>query len=122
MRKLSARVDDIFADLPESSGQEHFLTLFQNDSIKIERIVSHSHSSPPGFWYDQAEDEWVIVLRGRATLEFEDGEMIEMKEGDHLAIPSHIKHRVNQTGAETIWLAVRGNTNRPTEHLKRRLL
>jgi cupin 2 domain-containing protein len=111
MRKLS----NVFADLPKMSGQEHFLTLFGNDSLRIERIVSSSYSSPSGFWYDQAEDEWVIVLRGCATLEFEDGETIEMKEGDHLAIPSRVKHKVNQTGAETIWLAVHVNANRPTE-------
>jgi cupin 2 domain-containing protein len=122
MRKPSTRVDNIFADLPESAGQEHFLILFRNDSLKIERIVSRSHSSPAGFWYDQAEDEWVIVLRGRATLEFEDGALLEMNEGDYLTIPSHVRHRVNQTGAETIWLAVHGRANRPTEDPDRRPL
>ena len=45
-----------------------------------------------------------------AILEFEASRLIEMKEGDHLAIPSHIKHRVSQTGPETIWLAVHVKT------------
>jgi hypothetical protein len=40
--------------------------------MKIERIISQGQASPPGFWYDQAWNEWVIVLKGSATLQFED--------------------------------------------------
>jgi cupin 2 domain-containing protein len=100
------RVENIFADIPNGVGQEQFLTLFENEAVKIKRIISQSHGSPPGFWYDQPQDEWVIVLRGHAVLEFEGGELIEMKQGDHLAIARHVKHRVSQTDPETIWLAV----------------
>jgi len=107
---MAVCVENIFADLPPSSGQEQFLTLFDNEAVRIERIVSQSHSSPIGFWYDQLESEWVIVLRGYATLEFEGGKLITMKEGDHLAIPSHAKHRISQTGPDTIWLAVHVKT------------
>jgi cupin 2 domain-containing protein len=103
---LTLRVGNFFADLPDSSEQERFLTLFENETIRIERIVSHSHSSPAGFWYDQPQSEWVIILRGQGVLEFEDGEMIPLHEGDHLLIPSHFKHRVQQTGPDTLWLAV----------------
>ena len=107
---MAVCVESIFAGLPESSGQEHFLKLFDNEAVRIERIVSESHSSPTGFWYDQSESEWVMVLRGHATLEFEGGELIKMKAGDHLMIPSHVKHRISQTGSETIWLAVHVKT------------
>lgn len=100
------KVENIFAEIPGSSGQEQFLALFENKSVKIERIVSKNHSSPAGFWYDQDEDEWVIVLRGEATLEFEGGEFVRMKEGDYVMIPRHVRHRVQQTSTETIWLAV----------------
>ena len=104
------RVENIFAGAPAVIGREGFLTLFENGAVAIERIVSQSHVGPPGLWYDQPEDEWVIVLRGHATLEFEGGESVEMKEGDHLAIPSHVKHRVHRTAAETMWLAVHVKT------------
>lgn len=100
------RVGNIFEKLAGLPGQEGVLTLFRNQGLTIERIVSHFHSSPPGFWYDQAGDEWVIVLRGRAILEFESGERIEMKDGNYLTIPSHVRHRVQQTDSDTIWLAV----------------
>ena len=104
---MTVHIDNIFRNLPEICGSaEESLSLFEKPSIKIERIVSQSYSSPPGFWYDQDENEWVIVVRGEATLEFEGGELVRMKEGDHVTIPRHVKHRVHQTSPEAIWLAV----------------
>ena len=97
---------NLFADLPARVDGETFVTLFENSAAKIERIVSHSHSSPEGFWYDQADDEWVIVLSGSATLEFASGEIVELNPGDYLAIPRHVQHRVVRTSVETVWLAV----------------
>jgi cupin 2 domain-containing protein len=104
---MTPRAENIFAGIGRSSGGEEVLTLWENRAVKIERIVSDSYSSPPGFWYDQDEEEWVIVLGGRATVEFDGGELVEMKEGDHLIIASRVKHRIHRTGPETIWLAVR---------------
>ena len=103
---MTIRVENLFANLPELSRSEQSLSLFENPSVKIERIVSESYSSPLGFWYDQDEDEWVMVVRGEATLEFEGGDLVRMKEGDYVTIPRHMKHRVQQTDAKTIWLAV----------------
>ncbi len=100
---------NLFANLPRGKVGEEFSTLFENVGVKIERIVSHSTPSPDGFWYDQEDDEWVVVLRGAATLEFAGGELIEMGEGDFLTILRHVKHRVTRTSAETIWLAVHVN-------------
>ena len=99
-------VKNIFSDLPETFDPEQFQTLFQNAAVRIERIVSHSHHTPEEFWYDANEEEWVIVLRGTATLEFADGALVEMGAGDYLAIAPHVRHRVARTGVETIWLAV----------------
>lgn len=99
-------VKNLFADMPTAKAGEEFSTLFENANVKIERIVSHSAPSPDGFWYDQEDDEWVVVLRGAAVLEFAAGEQVEMREGDYLTIPRHVKHRVVRTDEETIWLAV----------------
>jgi cupin 2 domain-containing protein len=103
---MVVEVKNIFADLPQRSDAESFFSLFQSGSTKIERIVSRSHSSPPDFWYDQPQDEWVIVLLGAAILEFEGGESVELKAGDYLTLPRHVRHRVARTSVETIWLAV----------------
>jgi cupin 2 domain-containing protein len=43
---------NVFADLPSSLPEELFATFLQAPDIRIERIVSHSHGSPTGFWYD----------------------------------------------------------------------
>jgi cupin 2 domain-containing protein len=103
---MTVAVENIFTRIRQIQAAEEFITLLENPMLKIERIVSCSHSSPAGFWYDEADDEWVIVLRGDARLEFFGGETVEMHEGDYLTIPRHVKHRVARTGPETVWLAI----------------
>ena len=100
-------VSNLFADLPARLPEEFFTTLLDAGAVRIERIVSHGHASPDGFWYDQDRHEWVIVLKGAARLRFED-EMIELRPGDYVNIPAHRKHRVEWTTPDepTVWLAV----------------
>ena len=100
---------NIFADLPEDIDQECIEELIKGRTCRIERIVSRGQASPPGFWYDQEEHEWVLVLCGQARLQFEgQAESVALAPGDHLQIPAHTKHRVEWTDptVETIWLAV----------------
>ena len=98
---------NLFTDLPTILPDELLTTLLNAANIRIERIVSHGHASPEGFWYDQDEHEWVIVLKGAARLQFEYSN-VDMKPGDFVKIPAHKKHRVEWTtpGEPTIWLAV----------------
>lgn len=103
---MKIAVKNIFSQVSTHGAGEEFRTLLENSAIKIERIISHSHANAEDFWYDQDGDEWVMVLRGSATLEFADGELIELTAGDYLTIPQHLKHRVARTSEETIWLAV----------------
>ena len=100
-------INNLFEAIPDDLDEELFEVLQQNESVKIERIVSKGQSSPKTGWYDQAENEWVIVIKGEATLEFEDKE-VSMKEGSYINIPAHTKHKVNWTNPEleTVWLAV----------------
>jgi cupin 2 domain-containing protein len=95
---------------PAGAGPEEVTeVLAGSDVVRIERIVSNGQSSPPGFWYDQEEDEWVALLSGAATLTLRDpDETIELVPGDHLLIPAGRPHRVEWTSPEreTIWLAV----------------
>jgi len=98
---------NFFTAIPEHPPEELTTILQAGEGIRIERIVSHGHNSPDGFWYDQPTGEWVIVLKGAARIEFE-GKSVEMKPGDYLDIPAHTKHRVAWTTPDepTIWLAV----------------
>jgi cupin 2 domain-containing protein len=78
--------------------------------VSIERIVSTGQTSPEGFWYDQDQDEWVVVLQGKAILGWEDGRKLIMEPGDWVMLPAHEKHRVEWTSNNPacIWLAVFG--------------
>jgi cupin 2 domain-containing protein len=98
---------NLLTDLPRHLPDELITTLLEAANVRIERIVSHGHASPEGFWYDQDQHEWVVVLKGAARLRFEDG-AVEMKAGDFVNIPAHRKHRVEWTTPDepTIWLAV----------------
>ena len=100
---------NLFADLPAQLPEELITTLLTAENVRIERIVSHGHSSPAGFWYDQHEAEWVVVLKGAARLQFEDETSpTELRPGDCLHFPAHRKHRVEWTTPDepTVWLAV----------------
>lgn len=98
---------NIFANVDLNSGEETFEDLLSDKNCRIERIVSTGQSSPEGFWYNQDEDEWVILLSGGAVLSFEaKGEHIELYPGDYLHIPAHAKHRVEKTESPSVWLAV----------------
>jgi cupin 2 domain-containing protein len=99
-------VKNIFAVGSPLEGAEEFALIYENSALRIESIVSHSHQSPDGFWYDQDEDEWVLVVRGAAVLEFDGGELVQMKAGDCLLIPGRVRHRVKKTSDETVWVAV----------------
>ena len=91
-------------------GAEEFTEVLKfSGQVRIERIVSHGHVSPPGFWYDQDEWEYVAVLQGSAQLQTE-SEHITMNAGDWVFIPAHERHRVIYTSTEPpcVWLAVFG--------------
>jgi cupin 2 domain-containing protein len=98
---------NLFTAIPENLPQELTTVLQAGEGVRIERIVSEGHSSPPGFWYDQQDHEWVLVLKGGARIQFE-GSTVEMGPGDSLNIPARTKHRVAWTTPDepTIWLAV----------------
>lgn len=109
MRTNKFETKNLFTNLPDATRQECIETLAAENSLRIERIVSHGQATAEGEWYDQKESEWVLLLQGSAGILFE-GEQSErlLQAGDYLLIPPHCRHRVAWTAAEseTIWLAV----------------
>ena len=101
-------VKNLFTDIPGELPEEICTEILRADDVRIERIVSRGQASPPGFWYDQEVNEWVLLVKGSASLRFFDGREITLGPGDHLLIPRHVRHRVERTsqGEETVWLAV----------------
>ena len=101
--------DNIFSEVPPELTEELTESIARNRNIRIERIISKGHKSADGFWYDQDEDEWVLLLQGAARLQFEhETEEVNLSAGDHMLIPARTKHRVSWTDPdrETIWLAL----------------
>jgi cupin 2 domain-containing protein len=98
---------NLFGDIPDVLPDELTEVLAESSNVRIERIVSDGQSSPDDFWYDQTQNEWVLLVSGSAVLEFEE-RSVDLKVGDYLLIPAHQKHRVASTSLteKTIWLAV----------------
>ena len=82
-----------------------------SSDVRIERIVSTGQATPPGQWYDQREDEWVVLIQGEAVLQYDTGEKLRMSAGDHTLLPARCRHRVAYTSTQPpcIWIAVFGN-------------
>lgn len=94
--------------IPGSLPEELVSVLAAGRDVRIERIVSHGQASATDFWYDQEENEFVLVTAGRARLALADGEVMALGPGDWVNIPAHARHRVEWTDpdTDTVWLAV----------------
>jgi cupin 2 domain-containing protein len=106
VKKLTQR-GSLLTGLPLRQAEEQIERLIDSPGLRIERIVSTGQASPPSFWYDQPDDEFVVLLAGAARLRFEAGDL-DLKPGDWVEIPAHTRHRVEWTQADppTVWLAV----------------
>lgn len=93
--------------VPAELPAELVTVLASSPAVRVERIVSRGHVTPPGEWYDQDEDEFVLVVSGAARLEFEEFDL-GLRAGDWVDLPAHVRHRVAWTAPDedTIWLAV----------------
>ncbi|MDD3051523.1 MAG: cupin domain-containing protein [Candidatus Cloacimonetes bacterium] len=101
-------MNNLFSTANLNPANEIVDILLESTNIRIEKIVSCGQASPPGFMYDQDENEWVIVIKGSAIVSFEDGKKHKLNPGNYLNITAHQKHRVDWTlpDQETLWLAV----------------
>jgi cupin 2 domain-containing protein len=100
---------NVFASLPKAADRELVEALVDDPAVRIERIVSTGQVTPEGYWYDQSDDEFVLLLSGAAVLHFEaDDRRITLAAGDWVEIPADVRHRVDWTNpdAPTVWLAV----------------
>jgi cupin 2 domain-containing protein len=101
-------MSNLFANLPVETKDEVFTELLSRPGARIERIVSNGQYTPVDTPFNQDHDEWVLLLRGSASLWVEgDGEH-DLHPGDHILIPARRTHRVTRTAKDepTVWLAV----------------
>jgi cupin 2 domain-containing protein len=106
---------NLLAALPTDFSVKVFEKILERGPVCIERIVSRGHTSPAEGWWDQEEDEWVLVLRGGGTIQFADSGEITLRAGDYLFIPAHKRHRLTWTEPDqaTVWLAIFWPKNSP---------
>lgn len=99
---------NVLSHIPVDMKTEVFDTLLFAQGVRIERILSKGHTSPEFGWYDQASNEWVLVIQGGGVIAFADGREVVLKAGDYYHIPAHVRHKVIWTDPDdvTIWLAV----------------
>lgn len=106
---MDQKIQNLFDDIPASLPKELTRIIVENSNACIERIVSEGQATTEGEWYDQAWDEWVILLSGSAGLLFRgDSASQILNPGDYVMIPAGCKHRVEWTDPDqkTVWLAV----------------
>ena len=84
-------------------GAETITELLQHKNVTINRVVSNRLEN--GSWYDQEEDEWLVLIEGAAILLVDDEEKT-LKAGDTLFIPAHELHRVISTSDNALWLTI----------------
>ena len=79
---------NIAAEIPTSLPNELVEVLAEGKGkLRIERIVSRGHATPPDSWYEQTETEWVMLVSGVAVLKFEaDDRIVEMTAGDWIGL------------------------------------
>ena len=97
---------NLFIHQADPNGEERFIDLLSRPSFKLEQIVSYGQASAKDYWYDQAQDEWVVLLKGKAALEFAPDGILQLSAGDCLLIPAHTRHRVKMTSEDAVWLAL----------------
>ena len=102
---------NLFESISLDKNTEHFFEILQTNHIKIEKIVSYGQKSEENFWYEQEQNEFVVLLEGEAILHVQEHNGIKeyaLTKGDFLDIKAYVKHRVHYTSEEqsTIWLAV----------------
>ena len=105
---MNGNIFELQEPLPK---EEVFDDLISAEDVKIERIVSNGQTTPTGEWYDQDQDEWVVLVQGQAELEYENGDKQRLTARDHVLIPARLRHRVVYASADPpcIWIAVFGD-------------
>ncbi len=106
---MQSAVRNLCNPTPDATAAEITQAMLTAKGVRLERIVSHGQASPEGFWYDQDEAEWVMVIAGSAQLQIEgDDKERKLVAGDAVYLPAHCRHRVTWTDPNnpTVWIAL----------------
>ncbi len=91
------------------TSDEIFESLLKKPGFLLERIITNGQTTPRGEWLCQARSEFVLMVKGSASLLFkENGGLVQLQPGDYIIIGQNKSHRVESVSQdeETIWLAL----------------
>ncbi|HEX2830534.1 MAG TPA: cupin domain-containing protein [Burkholderiales bacterium] len=104
---MSVDRGNLFDDAAAPGGGERCDVLLRHRNLVVERIVSSAAMEPKSFV--QAQDEWVVLLRGTAVLEVA-GERLVLATGDYVFLPAGTAHTVCSASEGALWLAVKSGS------------
>ena len=84
-------------------------TLFENKSVKIDRITVHGQISPPGEFAPEPSYEFIQVLKGQLVLEYKGkSQKVNLKSGDFAIKSPQQRTRADYTAEdeETVYVKV----------------
>lgn len=93
---------NIFKNIKFSEEKEIEEKIYEDESLRIIRTMSLNQVTD---FYNQDEIEIVFLLRGSANIEYKDGSLVRLSEGDTLEIKAHEIHRVSWQ-EEAVWLCI----------------
>ena len=101
--------DNLLATCCPQAGEESTRVLASAETWRLVLIASNNYRSPLSEWIDQADHEWVLVLRGSACVALQSPDrIVDLSPGDHLLLSPHQRHRIERTDGDpgTLWLAL----------------
>ncbi len=100
-------IKNIYLQKNKNSKSEIIEDIIFTKSFRLEKISSFGYPTPNNKWYNQDKNEWVLLLKGQATLKFKkDVSRINLKEGDYIFLEKHLEHRVEYVSKDAIWLCI----------------
>ena len=83
---------NLFSNIPHNLQKELIEPLIKTKNCKIERIISKGHATPKGKWYDQKQNEFVLLIKGEADLLVENQKVLDKSsdfwmQENHLCFP-----------------------------------
>jgi cupin 2 domain-containing protein len=101
-------VNHYYSGFTQDSFLENYSKILLGNSFHLEKIISKGYATPENKWIIEKTNEFVMLLKGKAELLFENGQNIKLSEGDYLVIPKYTKHKVTRTSRKPIcyWLTI----------------
>ena len=105
---LKIQIKNFYSGFKTNPLLENYIDILNGNKFRLEKIISKGYKTPNAKWLSESVDEFVLLLKGKAEILFETGQIVELKEGDYLIIPSNTKHKVIKTSIRPLcyWLTI----------------